>query len=192
MKIFTLFYDIKNFLLDHDFKVSFWSGILSGIVVSAIVGFVVYKFTGVFKSPELSFVVKQDGFYRDSILLTEEEKNYKARFQFAIKNSGNLAIKTGEGYWHLYIDTTSPTIFSAPEEQNHNRDLIRGTVYPGSFLDVNFVYELTIKKEDLEKSKIPYFFGTDYGQYPKTAKIDKSTGKVMFKNMSFINFELPN
>ena len=178
---------IVDFILGHDFQVSFWSGIW----VSVVVGFFVYQYTDVFKLPKLSFVVKQNGFYRDSIFLSEDEKNYKARFQFAIKNSGNKALKNNEGYWHLYLNTISPTIFSAPEEQDHNRGMIDGTVYPGSFFDINLVYELEIKKEDLDKKKIPYFFSTDYGQYPKTAKINKKTGKVLWEHMGYINFELP-
>ena len=178
---------IVVFIFGHDFQVSFWSG----IAVSVIVGFIVYQFTDIFKKPNLCFVVKQNGLYRDKILLTEEGKNYKARFQFAIKNKGNKAIKSNEGYWHLYINTISPTIFSVPEEQDHNRDLIQGTVYPGSFLDVDIIYELTMKKEDVEKKRIPYFFSTDYGQYPKTAKIDSETGFILFKDMNFIEYELP-
>ena len=181
----SFFIAIKDFIFGHDFQVSFWSG----IAVSAVVGFVIYQYTDVFRSPNLSFVVKQDGFYRDTVLLTEDGDNYKARFQFAIKNSGNKAIKTGEGYWHLYINTASSTPFSAPEEQDHNRDMIRGTVYPGSFLDINMVYELTMKKENVKE--IPYFFSTDYGQYPKTARTDPETGKVLFEDMRHIKYELP-
>jgi hypothetical protein len=156
-----------------------------------IVGFVIYQYTSIFKSPKLNFVVKQNGFYRDTILLSEEGENYKARFQFAIKNTGNKALKAGEGYWHLFIHTNSPTIFSAPEEQNHNRGFITGTVYEGSFFDIDLIYELNLKKEDLTRAEISYFFSTDYGQYPKTAKLDPNSGKVLYKNMSYIRFELP-
>ncbi len=173
--------------MGHDFQVSFWSS----IVVSALVGLVVYQYTDVFKSPNLSFVVKQNGFYRNTILLTADGENYKARFQFAIKNNGNKPLKSGEGYWHLYVQTDSPTQFSAPEEENHNRGIISGTIYPNSFLDINLVYELIIKKEDVRKREIPYFFSTDYGQYPKTAKLDPESGKVFLKDMNYIRFEIP-
>ncbi|MFA6535804.1 MAG: hypothetical protein WCT25_00040 [Candidatus Paceibacterota bacterium] len=178
---------IKDFLSSHDFQVSFWSE----VIVAAVVGFVVYQYTDVFKSPNLCFVVKQDGFYRDTILLVENGDDYTARFQFAIRNSGNKALKAGEGYWHLYVNTNLPTIFSVPEEHDHNRDLIRGTIYPGSFLDIDLVYELKVKKEDIGEKEIPYFFSTDHGQYPAMAEIDPATGKVLFKNMGYIKFELP-
>lgn len=183
----NILFQIRDFIFSHDFQTSFWSG----IAVSVIIGFVVYQYTDVFKSPDLIFVVKQKGFYRDTILLTEDGENYKARFQFAIKNKGNKAIKAAEGYWHLFIQTDTPSAFSAPEEENHNRDIIRGSVYPGSFLDIELVYELLIKKVDVGTKEIPYFFSTDYGQYPKTARIDPKTGAVSFKNMAYIKFELP-
>jgi len=178
---------IKAFLLGYDFQVSFWSG----IAVSAIIGFIVYQYTDVFKRPNLNFVVKQNGFYRNTILLVEEGENYKARFQFAIKNNGNKIIKAGEGYWHLFIESSSSTRYSVPEEQNHSRDMIRGSVYPSSFLDIDLIYELSIKKEDVTEKEIPYFFSTEYGQYPKTAKIDSKTGGVFYKNMNYIKFDLP-
>jgi hypothetical protein len=178
---------ITGFIFSHDFQVSFWSG----LAVSAVVGFVVYQYTDLFKTPNLSFVVKQDGFYRDSILLSEEGKYYRARFQFAIKNSGNKAVRANEGYWHLYIDSASSTLFSAPGESNHNRGLIDGTIYPGSFLDIGIVYDLKMKKEDSAKNEIPYFFSTDYGQFPRTAKVDPHTGKIFFKDMGWIKYEIP-
>lgn len=182
-----IFCQVFGFILGYDFQVSFWSG----IAVSVVVGFVVYQYTNVFKFPNLFFVVKQNGSYRDTILLTDEGEIYTARFQFSIKNTGNKPIKSDEGYWHLYLKVNSPTIFSAPEEDSHSRDIIKGTIYPGSFYDINLVYELKIKKEDLFKSEIPYFFSTDYGQYPKTAAVDQNTGTILFKNMGFIKFELP-
>jgi hypothetical protein len=181
-----------KFLLSHDFQTSFWSSILSGLIVSTIIGFIVYQYTNIFKSPELSFVVKQDGFYRNTILLTKNASgSYEANFQFAVKNSGNKTIEPGEGYWHLYVDTTSSTIFSDPGVSDHKRDIIQAPIYPNSFLDLNFVYKLDIKKEDIETRKIPYFFKTIYGDYPNTAKMDSNTGKVLFKDMSFIGLELP-
>ncbi len=182
-----IFCQISEFILGHDFQVSFWSG----IAVSAIIGFVLNKYTDIFKLPNLSFVVKQNGLYRNTILLTDSGENFTARIQFSIKNDGNKSIKNNEGYWHLYLQVDSPTIFSAPEEDSHSRGLIEGTIYPGSFYDINFVYELKIKKENLLKSEITYFFSTDYGQYPKMAVIDKDTGAVLFKNMGHIKFELP-
>jgi len=183
---------IKKFVLEHDFLVAFWSSILSGLIVSLLIGFIVYQYTNIFKSPKLSFVVKQNGFYRDTILLSEgRQGNYEATFQFAIKNSGNQTINAGEGYWHLYIKTDSPTIFSAPGEQNHNRDLIQSQVYPGAYLDINFFYKLVVKKDDIGKAEIPYFFQTAYGNYPKTVKIDPKTGNVPWEDMDYIKFELP-
>ena len=182
-----IIYQFLGFIFGYDFQVSFWSG----IAVSAVVTFVVYKYTDIFKKPNLGFVVKQNGLYRNTILLDEQDEKYKARFQFAIRNSGNKAIKNHEGYWHLYLADKSPTIYSAPEEIGHSRGMIEATIYPGSFLDINLVYELEIEKVHLEKSEIPYFFSTDYGQYPKTAILDQNTGLVLYKDMTHIKFELP-
>ncbi|MFM2374429.1 MAG: hypothetical protein RLZZ234_424 [Candidatus Parcubacteria bacterium] len=178
---------ITDFIFGYDFQVSFWSG----IAMSAVVGFVVYQYTDVFKSPNLVFVVKQNGLYRDTIQLTKDGKKYEARFQFAIKNIGNKAIKHNEGYWHLYLDVKNPTIFSAPEEINHSRGQINGTIYPSSFFDIGLVYELEINEENLSKAEIPYFFSTDYGQFPETAVINQETGEVLWKDMGYIKFEVP-
>jgi hypothetical protein len=184
--------NIIKFLLSHDFQISFWSSILSGLIVSGIIGFIVYQYTNIFKLPELGFVVKQNGFYRNKILLTKNIKGgYEASFQFAIKNSGNKTIEPGEGYWHLYLDTTSNIVFSDPGEPNHKRDIIQAPIYPDSFFDLNLVYKLDIKKEDLDKKKIPYFFQTIYGNYPKSVKMNSDTGQVLFKDMNFIQYELP-
>lgn len=187
----NFWHQVVDFLLSPDFQVSFWSALFSGLIVSAVVAFIAYQYTDIFKSPNLSFVVKQGGHYRKTILLNEEGENYKARFQFAIKNNGNKPVKNGQGYWHLYIDVKSPTIFSAPEEIGHSRGPIDGTIYPGSFFDINLIYELSIKKDSVEKSEIPYFFNTDFGQYPRTATVDSSTGKVNFESMGHIKFEIP-
>ena len=181
-----------NFLSSHDFQISFWSSIFSGLIVSGVIGFIVYQYTNVFKSPELSFVAKQDGFYRNTILLTKNVSgNYEANFQFAIKNSGSKTIEAGKGYWHLYVETTSSTIFSDPGAPDHKRDIIQFPIYPNFFLDLPFIYKLDIKKEDVNKKEIPYFFQTIYGNYPDTVRMDLDTGKILFKDMGLIGFELP-
>src|SRR3989344_4878159 len=179
---------LKDFLLGHDFLVS----IVSSLLVSALIGAVVYQYTNLFKVPELSIVVKQDGFYRDMVLLSNgDNENYTAKFQFAVKNNGRKALKKEEGYWHIYAQTEAPTKLDAPGENNHKRGLFEYPVYSGSFLDLDLVLNLNIKKAALGNYKINYFFETDYGYYPNGIVVDPKTGGVPVKDMGLLGFELP-
>lgn len=190
-RLISLVEIVIHFLISTDFLVAFLSGMLVFIFSAMWVNHV----TGVFKKPTLKMTVKQISFYRDSILLTKKEDgNYEASFSLAIKNNGNKPIKQGEGYWHVYIPNENNPLRVLGED-NHIRDTIKYTCYPGNFLDISDAqYIFPIKKEDLDKvlkTGIPYFFETDYGYFPDTIKIDQKTGAIFFKDMGSISVELP-
>lgn len=183
--------DIFCFLIQKDFQVSFWSNLLADVVLTFVIVVLIRRFTSFFKSPKLKFVIKQEGFYRDKILLSKKaDGDYEASFILAIRNDGNQMIKANEGYWHTYISTTENILVSAVGEKNHQRDLIKFPVYAKSFLDLEIEYNFRLKKENLIGNKIPYFFSTDYGYFPKTVKMDPKTGKILFKHMAYLEFEV--
>lgn len=178
---------IWNFFTAHDFLVSF----VSSILVTVLITFFAYFNTTIFDKPKLTLVVKQNNVYRDKILLTDDLKgNYVASFQFAIKNSGRKTFNKEEGYWHIWLRDSTGTAYDAPKEKNHKRDLINYPIYPDSFLDLNFLYNLKIKKEDLLKEEIPYFFQTDYGNFPSYAKPDSKTGQIFSNKVGLLKFEI--
>lgn len=178
------------FLTQEDFLISFWSNFLSDILIALIVAFIINKFTDLFRKPNLKFVVKQGGIYKDKITISKNsEGDYEAvGVVFAIKNSGNQIIKAGEGYWHTYIKSEISN-FSAAGESHHQRDVLRYNVYPQSFTDLEVSYNFLIKKEE-EIRSIPYFFQTDYGMFPKTMKMNQTNGTVILNKMGQLQFEV--
>ncbi|MFA5996900.1 MAG: hypothetical protein WC791_00220 [Candidatus Paceibacterota bacterium] len=177
------------------FQSAFWPNFWADVFVAALFGIILNQFTDLLKTPKLSLVVKQDGFYRDTILLRADKNGkYVATVNFAIKNTGNKTIKTGEGYWNTYLDFKPKGKgfhYFVAGEPGHQRDLIRYSVYPNSFTDINdFQYDISINKEDLEKSHIPYMFQTDYGNFPRNIKWDLSTGGAPRDQFAFIKIEL--
>jgi hypothetical protein len=165
-------------------------------MVAAIFALAVGSFTDLVKKPKLSLVIKQNGFYRDTILLSlDTNGEYIASFSFAIKNAGTKAIKPGEGFWNTYIEnSTWPSNFKyfVAGEPNHQRDEIRYSVYPKSHTDIiDFSYNLRIKKDLIKDAAIPYMFQTDYGNFPKNLKWDSNTGAAPRKDFAFINLEQP-
>ncbi len=183
----SLFYN----LFHGDFAISFWSSFLSSLVVAGLTALIVYLFTDIFKSPELKIVVKQNGFYRDTVLLTRKKNDtYEAVFHLAIKNEGNQSLKKDQGYWHVYVNTLDQGSISALGETNHQRDMITYPVYPKSFLDLNVEYRVSLKSDQIKDFKIPYFLATEYGYFPSTVKMDQRTGAILFKDMGSIGIEI--
>lgn len=185
---------IFDFFASRDFQISFWSSIISSIVVSAIIGLVVYHFTTLFKTPKLTFVVKQGQFYSNKVVLLESANgDYEASFRLSVKNYGSEAFKSGEGYWHVYFpnasgvtNTGGTEVFQDSGQRTHFRDLINLPIYPDSFTDLGPEYKIYIKRENISKSGIRFFFQTNYGYFPKSVKIDSDTGAVKYEDMGYI------
>lgn len=179
---------ILNFLIS--FK-NFWPNFIADSLVAFLSFLLIKIFTPIFNRPKLKMVIKQDGLYRKNILFFPSPNGiYEADIILAIKNEGKKTFKSGEGYWHAYIKTDTATPFSAIGEKNHERGLINGSIYPGSFLDTEGHYKFSINKEDIDIFNIPCFLSTDYGYFPKTVTLNGTTGKIMFKNMDSIGYEI--
>jgi hypothetical protein len=185
---------ILNFLGRTDFQVAFWSTFLGTLIISLAAAFWLNRATDLFKKPKLTLVVKQNEFYRDTILLSErKDGDYEASFHLAIRNDGNQTLRSEQGYWHTYItETEGKTPFSVPGETNHQRDLIRESIYPHSFTDIGFEWKFKIEKENLKGAEVPYFFSTEYGHFPETVSMDSKTGEILFAQMSKIGYEIEN
>lgn len=192
-----IIYQIQSFIMQKDFLIAFWSSIFSAGVIAVLAAWFVNIFTPLFKYPELTLVVKQEGFYNDKIKVSQRpDGDYEASFSLAIKNIGSQTFKPKEGYWHVYfpnaekIETLNQSVgFVAQGEKSHLRDLINLPVYPKSFLDFGPEYKFLIKKSSLEKVGVYYFFETDYGYFPKTVKLNQKTGAVAFWDMGSIKLE---
>lgn len=186
--------NIYQFLTQQDFAVSFWSNLLSTVLVSVVAALVVNRFTNIFKQPKLSLVVKQGGLYRNSVIVGKRADNkYEASFSLAINNTGNKAIETNEGSWHVYFPNASSTHmtgddYSSIGEPNHHRDYIRYPIFPKSFFDLGVEYKILIEEPNLTTIKIRYFFETIYGYFPSTVKLNPETGFVLFEDMEQIGF----
>lgn len=185
---------IKDFLLSREFQTSFWSGVLSALVVSVLIGFIVRHYTNIFKSPKLTLVVKQGAFYSNKVILSERPNgDYEASFRLSIKNNGSQTFKPGEGYWHVYFPNASGVenlegseMFSDPGQKTHLRDLIGLPIYQGSFTDFGPEYKLLIKRENVAQSGIRFFFETNYGYFPDDVKLNPETGAVLYEEMGLI------
>jgi hypothetical protein len=185
------------FKVPTNFQEAFWPNFWADLIVATIFGIIISQLTDLVKKPKLSLVVKQNGFYRDTILLTKEKNGlYTASFTFAIKNSGNKTLKGGEGYWNTYLDmrtVSSNFKYLVAGEPAHQRDLIRYSIYPKSSTDIlDFKYDLSVKKEDVEKAFIPYMFQTDYGNFPKAIKWNPDTGAAPVHLFGKIKLILPD
>jgi len=193
-----MIYNLLQFIGQPDFQIAFWSSIFSTGIIALITALYVNFFTPLFKTPELSLVVKQDGVYVNKIKISKrEDGDYETSFRLAIKNGGNKTFKANHGYWHLYFPVTekiegfgdaSPLV--VPGENGHLRDVINLSVYPKSFLDFGPEYKLLIKKERIGSVSIRYFFETDYGYFPKTINLNQKTGLVLFTDMGLIELDL--
>jgi|SRR6185437_4204295 len=185
-----------SFVTGHDFAVSFISASLAGLLVAIILGLVAF-FSGLFNHPQpnLVMVVKQNGAYSDTVLFTKQKDgSYTADFQLAIRNDGDLTLKSGEGFWHTYMMITSTTFpIVAPNEPNHQRKLISYPIYPHYIVDIDEGnVHLNIKKGEMPLEGIPYFFATDYGFFPKTNQFNLATGQVVVSSIGMIKFIIPS
>jgi hypothetical protein len=170
------------------FQVNFWSNLIADIIAGLAFLIVLNRVTDWFKSPVLRMVVKQDGFYRDTIVLSaREDGDYEATFVLSIKNEGNHILRADEGYWHAYMYANN--VFSANGEKNHQRDLIKAPVLPGYFLDITSEYKLLVHKEDIKSASIPYFFATTYGYFPRSTKMEQQSGFTAFESMGKVKCE---
>lgn len=183
------------------FLSSVTSNFLADIFAAIVIALFIKSLTSLFDHPKLSLVVKQGPLYSDEVVFTKRsDGDYEAIFHLAIKNSGNRTLMPSEGYWHLYFPNAAKLEnidgsenFSATHEQTHLRDLIRAPIFANSFFDFGPEYRLYLKKVSLEGNPSPeiyYFLQTSYGNFPKSASIDKEDGKVLFKNMARIKFRL--
>jgi hypothetical protein len=178
---------------ESSFQEAFWSNLLAGLIIAFMASLWINRATDFFKKPNLRLVVKQNGYYRDSILLSKRaDGDYEASFRLAMRNDGNHTLRAGEGYWNTFIlETEGKSPFSVLGEENHQRDLIRDAVYPQSFTDLGHEWKFKIQKEKLRDAEVPFFFSTDYGYFPQSVKMDSQTGKVQFLHMGKIGYELP-
>lgn len=184
--------NVLAFLGRSDFQTAFWSAFLSSLIIALAAGFWLNRASDLFKKPMLRFVIKQNGLYRDTILLSQRhDGDYEASFYLAIRNDGTQTLKPGQGYWHTYIlETEGATPFTVAGEKNHQRGLISDAVYPNSFTDIGHEWKFLIKKDHLKGAEIPYFFSTDYGYFPRSVYVDSKTGKVLFAHMGQIGYEV--
>lgn len=181
-----------EFMGQMSFQEAFWSNLLAGLVIALFATFWINRATDLFKKPKLKFVVKQDGCYRDTILLSKgEDGDFEASFRLAIKNEGNQTLRAREGYWHTYIlETEVRSPFSVLGESNHQRGLIEDAIYPQSFTDFGHEWRFKIPEDKLDSAYIPYFFATDYGYFPSMVRLDQGTGKILFSDMGKIGYTL--
>lgn len=177
---------------ESSFQEAFWSNLLAGLLIALLASIWINRATDLFKRPKLRLVIKQNGYYRDSVLLSKrDDGDYEATFRLAIRNDGNQTIQAHQGYWHTYIlESEGLSPFSVLGEKNHQRGLIEDAVYPKSFTDFGHEWKFKIQKDNLKSADIPFFFSTAYGYFPKTVKINPKTGKILFANMGSIGYEL--
>jgi hypothetical protein len=190
---------LRDFILSRDFQIAFWSTILSSLIVSGLIALAVYQYTDFFKTPKLTFVVKQGQFYSDKVILSERaDGDYEASFRLSIKNYGSEVFKAGEGYWHIYFPNASrieniggSEIFHDPEQKTHLRNVVDLPIYPHSFTDLGPEYKLLIKRENISQSGIRFFFETSYGHFPNSIEMDPNTGAVAYEKMGLIEVVAP-
>lgn len=139
---------LRDFIVSRDFQIAFWSAILSSLIVTGLVAFIVYHYTDLLKTPKLTFVVKQGQFYSDKVVLFQgADGDYEASFRLSIKNSGSEVFKAEEGYWHIYFPNASgieniggSEAFHDSGQRTHLRDIINLPIYPNSFTDLGPEY----------------------------------------------------
>lgn len=175
------------------FQEAFWSNLLAGLLLAFVASIWINRATDFFKKPQLRLVVKQNGYYRDTILLSKrDDGDYEASFRLAIRNDGNQTLQARQGYWQTFIlETEGRSPFSVLGEENHQRGLIEDAVYPKSFTDFGHEWKFKIKKDNLKSADVPFFFSTDYGYFPKSVRVEPRTGKVLFAHMGSVGYELP-
>jgi len=176
-----------------DFQANFLANLLSDSIVAIFFGIWLIKFTELIKKPNLRIVVKQNGQYGNRIVATKNGDQLKFIFTVAIHNTGNKTVKAGEGYWHLYFPGAAEVFNLGATaqivDQNHIRDTVALPIFPKSFLDVGPEFRGVIKFSPQDKDKqfeVRYFLDTDYGRFPKAAKVDQKTGFVLYENMGVI------
>jgi hypothetical protein len=175
------------------FQDAFWPNFWADMIVATVFGFALSIFMDLIKKPKLVLCVKQNGVYRSKILLVDAGNDtYKASFQFAIKNVGNRTFKKGEGYWYIYIFSNKKTNFDVPGDKYKKRQEIIYTIYPNSYIDLDFTYDLEIKKSEIAKYRIPYLFETDHGYFPKNPRIDAQTAVVNTEDVGHLELEKPS
>jgi hypothetical protein len=182
-------YSIMNIFLSEDFWINFFSSIL----VAGVVGAFVYLTTDFLHAPKLAMVVKQDNGYSEKLKFKKNaEGKYQASFVLAIQNKGNLTMDSMGGYWHVYIPVNSPSPFSVPGENVHQRDYIRDLVFPNSFTDIVAEWSLLLTEEEVKNpnASIPYFFATEYGYFPKTVSMKENGHLSRPSDLGHIKFEI--
>ncbi|MBP6858309.1 MAG: hypothetical protein KBC33_00540 [Candidatus Pacebacteria bacterium] len=190
--VFDVF-KILQFLTRDSFWEAFSSNLLAGLVVAFLVALWINRTTDLFKRPKLTLVVKQNGHYREKILLSNRlDGDFEASFYFAIRNDGNQVLRPFQGYWHTYIhETEGRNQFSVSGEDNHQRGIISDAVYPSSYTDFGTEWKFKIPKDKLNSVDVPYFFATDYGYFPSSVKMDQGTGQIPYSTMGKVGYELP-
>lgn len=186
---------IITFCSGHDFIVSFFSSLAAAVATSILLVLWGYFYTPwiVPPKPKLTMVVKQDGVYDSVIHFTrQEDGSYEAKFQLAINNTGNLSLKPGDGYWHVYVNTDVATQFDAPGERNHKRGLISYPIYAHYIVDLDAVYRLVIHNGETPADGIRYFFATDYGFFPDSTEFNQKDGQVRVSSIGIIKFVIPS
>lgn len=158
---------------------------------------IIPQLAGKFRKPKLRMVVKHDRLYQNTIKVSRrDDGDFETSFRVAIKNDGNGILKQGEGYWHLYFPSVSKVVSDSESKQfispdlEHIRGLISLPVFQKSFLDIGPEFKFLVRKELIDNFKIYYFFETNYGYFPRTAKINSETAEVLYEDMSSIPIEI--
>ncbi len=189
----------------NDFWDSFLANFLADLSVLLLISLLVKPFyKNIIKAkPKLKFIIKQGPFYSGVVKLQKKENgDHEAIFRFAIKNLGEATFKPNEGYWHVYFPDADMVEsikgangFESAMEPTHHRNIIDLPIHSGSVLDIGPEYRYIFKKEsqgekELKPKSIYYWFETDYGNFPSSAKVNSKDGSVNYKDMGIINFEI--
>ncbi|HKQ04144.1 MAG TPA: hypothetical protein VJ464_03360 [Blastocatellia bacterium] len=176
-------------LYDPNFWINFWPGFWANLVSSFIVGILITAF--------ISWIIKKRNKAEARILfnlISHESNPREAEFSFFIKNTGRVAFKENEIYWHIFVQGTPPPEgipLHRPESQwirgsitvdglnfTHYSSLLPAPVFPGVMLHLFSIDGIILSTEKL----FFYYLSTAHGYFPRHLDLSED-GEVILESV---------
>jgi hypothetical protein len=168
----------------------FYSALASGFVISGVIGLLLPSYLLYLKRPKkLEFLFTESG-RKENDFRINNQASAEYKFHLSFKNSSKGAYFKEVVYWHLFIPrclganvvsvedvNKMPIRRDAGEGYEHFSGSVDYAIYPDLVRMLGYQFEVRLPHGDepgekLDSFVLYYYFGTEFGLYPNSVKID--------------------
>src|SRR5688572_3825369 len=150
----------------QNFWPNFWADLVVGVIIAGLIAWVLER------SKKIEAIIE---------LNTNTLNETETQLTFSLRNSGKIAFRNEEVYWHVFIptslqpkiaklynDTAAPDAVSVvmwSENFINYRNMLRAPIFPSRRTNL---FDIKVNTANIGKNDCYFFLSTAHGLFPKT------------------------